>query len=515
MGLTLLDLSEAKANIKASGNTQVGLTNLQPWFMSSLMGVRSASGEFVTYETAKRASAVLACLRILSEDISSLPLNMYERTDTGTELATSHPLFTLVHDMPNEETTSVEMRENMILNLCATGNSYNQVIRTAGDVSEIWPLWAPGVITKRNDDGSMNFQYTPPLGGATQALRGDQVWRTSILSQWGGVTGQSMILLAREAIGLLLAAEKQAGRLYSNGAQIGGFLKGAVGVTYDKPQADALLAAFNDAYRGAGNANKTALLEDGLSYEKIGLTANEAQFIESRKYQVSDVARIFRIPDVLLGIGDGKSATYASAEQFFLAYVKHTILPWTVRIEQTMKRDLLLPSERDRFFFKHNVGGLMRADMAVRYAAYNSAINAGWMNRNEAREAEDLNQQKGLSKYLLPLNTATVNDDGSVDNPNTAAADKTAPVPPDMKQDVKQDAKPDKTASLLAKLQALHTANATRVVHKEFKSNTFEPEFVVKVMGISQAKAEAYCQQRPTLSESDAVKALVALAMEE
>jgi HK97 family phage portal protein len=512
MGLTLLDLSEAKANIKASGDSQVGLTNLQPWFMSSLMGIKSASGEFVTYETALRASCVLACLRILSEDIATLPLNLYERTDTGTELALDNPLHTLVHDMPNEETTSVEMRENMILNLVATGNSYNQVIRTAGSVTEIWPLWAPGVITKRNDDGSMTFHYTPPLGGETVTLPGDQMWRTSILSAWGGITGRSMILLAREAIGLLLAAEKQAGRLYSNGAQIPGFLQGAPGVTYDKAQADALLASFNDAYRGAGNAFKTALLEDGLKYEKIGITAAESQFIESRKYQVTDVARIFRIPDIMLGISDGKSSTYASAEQFFLSYVKHTIMPWTVRIEQTMHRDLLLPSERKKFFFKHNLGALVRADLAVRYAGYSSAITAGWMCRNEARQLEDMNQVKGLDKFTMPLNTATVNEDGSIDNPNQPDPTDTGATPPDTTQDT--NSVPGDNGQN-ARLVAMANAAAERVVRKEAKAKTFDAKFVAEVMSISQQKAEAYCQQRPTLNESDAVKTLVALAMEE
>ena len=208
-------------------------------------------------------------------------------------------------------------------------------------------------------------------------------------------------MLAREAIGLALAAEEQGARLFSNGLQTSVIFKSEEQL--DEASRQQLKSALNDAYAGTQNFWKPLLLENGLDAAKIGLTAQESQYIESRAYQLSDIARIFRIPDVLLGISNSKTSTYASAEQFFMAYTKHTLQPWCQRIEQSIHRDLIAPSETD-LFCKHDLDVLRRADLKTRYDAHAAGITAGFLTRNEARQMENLPTLPGLDEPLSPLN---------------------------------------------------------------------------------------------------------------
>jgi len=214
------------------------------------------------------------------------------------------------------------------------------------------------------------------------------------------IVGTSLILLAREAIGLALAAEEQGARLFSNGVQTDLTLS-ADGEIGNK---DELREAFTKRHAGSGNAWMPLLLENGLKAERIGLTAQESQYIEARAFQLQDIARIFRIPDVLIGVNQGKTATFASAEQFFLSYVKYTLGPWCARIEQAIHRDLLAPSEAADYFVKHDLDSLTRADLATRYAAHGAGIAAGFLTRNEARTMENLPTLPGLDEPLSPLN---------------------------------------------------------------------------------------------------------------
>lgn len=379
--------------------------------LSSLMvGLKSHSGQYVTPQTALRASAVLACIRILCEDLAALPLNLYRRTPQGAQLATDHSLFRLLHDAPNAWQTSMEARESLILDTLCFGQSFVEKIIGPDGISELHPLSAGRMLYVNPLDRfipppvPLFFRYADPRSGS-RVLLSDDLWITRMLSPGGTIEGQSIILLAREAIGLALATEEQGARLFSQGVQSDLVLEaGKDADALDADSKNQLRQAFMQRHAGSHNAFMPLLLEGGLTAKRIGLTAQESQYIEARHYQLADVARIFRIPEVLLGISQGKSATYASAEQFFLAYVKHTLTPWCQRIEQSIHRDLLAPSEAGNFFAKHDLDSLTRADLQTRYSAHAAGIQAGFLTRNEARQMENLPTLPGLDEPLSPLN---------------------------------------------------------------------------------------------------------------
>jgi hypothetical protein len=244
------------------------------------------------------------------------------------------------------------------------------------------------------------WRYADPHIGQRIFLS-DDLWTVRMLAPGGTINGQSLILLAREAIGLALAAEEQGARLFSQGIQSD--LTISTDETLDEDAKKQLREALMARHAGAHNAWMPLLLEGGMKAAKIGLTAQESQYIEARAFQLQDIARIFRIPDVLLGISQGKTATFASAEQFFLSYVKYTLGPWCQRIEQSITRDLLATSETE-LFAKHDLDSLTRADLQTRYAAHAAGITAGFLTRNEARQMENLPTLPGLDEPLSPLN---------------------------------------------------------------------------------------------------------------
>jgi HK97 family phage portal protein len=408
MGLITLNLPVGPVPTGKRSDASLGLGS--PYSLASLTslfgGVRTNSGQFVTPQTAMRASAVLACMRILSEDISSLPLNLYRRTPQGAVLATDHPLFRLLHDCPNSWQTSMELRESMVLDLLCYGNSFSEKEIGPDGISALYPLSAARMVFVNPLDEfipppvPLFFRYADPRAGQ-RVLLSDDLWITRMLAPASTIEGTSLILLAREAIGLALAAEEQGARLFLQGVQTDLALSSEE--TVDTESKDQLRQAFMERHSGSANAWMPLLLEGGIKAERIGLTAQESQYIEARSFQLSDIARIFRIPDVLLGISHGKTATFASAEQFFLSYVKHTLQPWCRRIEQAIQRDLLAPSETD-LFVQHDLDSLTRADLQTRYSAHAAGIAAGFLTRNEARQAENLPTLPGLDEPLSPLN---------------------------------------------------------------------------------------------------------------
>jgi HK97 family phage portal protein len=297
---------------------------------SLLTGVQTHSGQYVTPERAMRSAAVLACIHILCSDLASLPLNLFRRTPQGAVLATDHTLFRLLHDSPNQWQTSMELRESMILDVLCFGQSFTEKVIGPDGISRLYPLSA-GRMTYFDPlsmylppDPPLMWRYADPHIGQRTFLS-DDLWTVRMLAPGGTINGQSLILLAREAIGLALAAEEQGARLFQQGVQSD--LTLSSDDTMDTEQKKQLREAFMARHAGSNNAWMPLLLEGGLKAARIGLTAQESQYIEARAFQLQDIARIFRIPDVLLGISQGKSSTYASAEQFFLSYVN---LAWVL-----------------------------------------------------------------------------------------------------------------------------------------------------------------------------------------
>lgn len=369
-------------------------------------GGASASGVVVNPQTAMQSAAVYSCVKVLAESIAMLPCNVYTRKGADSRsIATKHPLFALLHDAPNDWQTSVEFFEMLVGSLCLRGNAYAYVNRDrAGRVVEILPLHPDMVVCNMGAGFMPAYTVTMPDGSLRQMAPGELLHvRGMTLNGWQGI---SPIAYARESIGLALATEKFGSQLFKNGAKMGGVLEhpGKLGQeAYDR-----LKKTFDEAHSGE-NAHKTAILEEGMKFSKVTMTADDSQFLETRKYQRAEIAAIFRVPPHM--IGDLERATFSNIEQQSLDFVNFSLMPWLVRFEKAFKRDLFTPDERraGSLDVKFNVAGLLRGDAAARSAYYHAGINDGWMTRNEARAAEShlgvvLNPLQGLDVPLAPLN---------------------------------------------------------------------------------------------------------------
>ena len=367
------------------------------WFLK-LASMSTAAGVDVTVESSLQSVAVFACVRILAETVASLPLVLYRRLARGKERATDHSLYSLLHDLPNPEMTSVELRETLMGHLALWGNAYAEIeYDNAGRVRGLWPLRADKVTPKRQG-GRLVYVVEMPIG-PDETLPSDRVMHIRGLG-YDGMVGYSPIGLARQAVGLALATEEFGARFFGNGARPGMVLEHP-GKLSDEAY-DRLKESWEMRHQGLSQAHRIAILEEGMKAEAIGIPPEDAQFLQTRKFQVTEIARLFRVPPHMLA--DLERATFSNIEHQSLEFVIHTIRPWLVRWEQAIHRDLLSENERQTYFAEHLVAGLLRGDVASRYQAYATARQNGWMSANDIRELENMNPVDGGDVYLVPLN---------------------------------------------------------------------------------------------------------------
>ena len=381
---------------------------------SFLMG-STTSGKRVNERTSMQMTAVYSCVRILSEAVASLPLNVYRYTDTGgKEKAIDHSLFHLLHDEPNPEMSSFIFRETLMTHLLLWGNAYAQIIRNGkGEVIALYPLMPDRMSVDRDKNGQLYYKYTknnddaPTMESGSVYLSPSDVLHIPGLG-FDGLVGYSPIAMAKNAIGLAIAAEEYGSKFYANGAAPSGILEHP-GTLKDPAR---VRDSWNATFGGSSNSNKVAVLEEGMKYTPISIAPNEAQFLETRKFQINEIARIFRVPPHM--VGDLEKSSFSNIEQQSLEFVKYTLDPWVIRWEQALYRALLSEEEKKTVFFKFNVEGLLRGDYASRMNGYATARQNGWMSANDIRELENLDRipaELGGDLYLvngnmLPLNSA-------------------------------------------------------------------------------------------------------------
>jgi len=363
----------------------------------------SLAGVYVSEENSMSVSAVFACVRVIAEDVASLPFSLYKRLERGKEKAERHPLYYLIHDSPNADMTAFSFKECMMTNLLLWGNAYAQIIRAKnGKIHSLVPLLSKRMTVNKNTNGERVFNYTNDKG-QTFALPRDQIFHVAGLG-YDGLTGLSPISIAREAIGLAKATEIYGNKFFANGARPSGVLEHA-GVLKDPER---VRKSWEAVYKGAQNSHKVAVLEEGLKYREISLPQKDAQFLETRQFQLNEICRIFRIPPHL--VGDLSKATFSNIEHQSIDYVVHTLRPWLVRWEQAVNMQLLDELERDGYFSKFNVDGLLRGDFETRMKGYAVGRQNGWYSANDIRELEDLNpipDEQGGSLYLVNGNMIT------------------------------------------------------------------------------------------------------------
>lgn len=373
-------------------------------FSLMLGGGPSYAGPVVNEENAMRSSAVYACIRVISETIASLPLVLYRQSGRDKSRATDLPLYPVLHDLANPEMTSMEWGELMFAHCLLRGNGWSEKeLDFRGNTVALWPLNPAMMEGWKRINGELVWLYRTP-DNVLRAIPGYRIHHLKGLGD--GMTGDSVVRhWAKQSIGLSLGAEEYGARFYSNGARPGLILRHP-GKLNDKAMAR-LRESFAMEHQGLSNAHRTKILEEGMDVTTVGIPPNEAQFLETRKFQVEEIARVFRVPLHL--IGSLEHATFSNIEQQALEFVIFTLRPWFVRHEKAIYRDLLSPKERVNVYAKYIAEGLLRGDMASRYAAYTSGITAGHMTRNEARELEDRDPLPGLDEPLLPLNMIEAN----------------------------------------------------------------------------------------------------------
>lgn len=366
----------------------------------------TASGANVTPDSALQVSAVYACVRVLAETLASVPLVVYKRLPNGgKDRDFAHYLYRILHDQPNEWQTSFEFREMMMGHLCLRGNAYAQIISGPKQgVSALVPLHPDRVRPFIAPNKKIAYEYQP-LDGQKQVFLREEIFHLRGLSQ-DGIIGLNPIQLQREAVGLAMVTEEHGARLFSNGTELGGVLKhpGKMG----KDAFERLEKSWKQRYAGIKNTGSTAILEEGMTFEKMGMTSEDAQFLETRKYQVSEIARIFRVPPHM--IGDLEKATFSNIEQQSLEFVQFTMMPWFTRWEQAIQRDLIVNKELN--FTEFMVQGLLRGDLKSRYEAYATGRQWGWLSANDIRGMENLNPIEDGDVYLSPMNMTPANQLG-------------------------------------------------------------------------------------------------------
>lgn len=377
----------------------------------------TTSGKAVTERSAMQMTAVYSCVRILAEAVAGLPLHLYRyKEDGGKEKALDHPLYLLLHDEPNPEMSSFVFRETLMTHLLLWGNAYAQIIRNGkGEVIALYPLMPNRMVVDRDIHGQLYYQYTrsteeaPTMKGVTVNLPPSDVLHIPGLG-FDGLVGYSPIAMAKNAIGMAIACEEYGAKFFANGAAPGGVLEHPG--TIKDPQR--VRESWQSTFGGSGNSNKIAVLEEGMKYTPIGISPEQAQFLETRKFQINEIARIFRVPPHM--VGDLEKSSFSNIEQQSLEFVKYTLEPWLVRWEQSIQRTLFSPEEKKRYFAKFNVEGLLRGDYASRMSGYATARQNGWMSANDIRELENMDRipaEEGGDLYLINGNMLPLGNAGA------------------------------------------------------------------------------------------------------
>jgi HK97 family phage portal protein len=378
------------------------------WFTP--LGMKTVSGARVTPDTAMTVAAMFACVRIIAETVGSLPCNTYRRLLRGKEIARKHELYRLLRYQPNEQQTPVEFFEMLTAHTALRGNGYaEKAYNGRGELEQLIPLHPDCVRVDELESGRLGYLYTDRKRGVEYRYTQDEIFHLRGFTLDGRM-GMSVLQAAAGSIGTAMAADEYAARFFANDASPRGVLTHPSHFA-DKERRTDFRKQWQQAQTGA-NRHKTAILEDGMKYEQLGLSNADSQLIESRRYQIADIARFFRVPLVLLGETEKSTSWGSGIEQFMLAFVTHTMRPWFVRWEQRIQSDLILGDPEtgdDEFFIEFQLNALTRGDMKTRFESYSKGILDGWLTRNEARDGENMNPLDGLDEPLQPMNMQGAN----------------------------------------------------------------------------------------------------------
>lgn len=462
-----------------------------PWgsFWFEPLGMRTSSGMRVTSLSAMRLAAVYSCVRVISESMAILPFRLYRKKPNGSrDLVTDHWLVTLLTRRPNAWQTPFEFIEMLTGHLCLRGNAFCQIVATGkGVITDLLPIHPDRIKVQMLENGSFNY-VVKLADGSSQVFTRGEIWHIRGLSS-DGIVGMNPMEVAAEVIGMGLSAQGYGARFFANDASPGGWIE------YDGKFRDSdAKKSFREGWANAQsgkNRGKTAILEKGMKYHQLTLNNTDAQFLESRKYNRSEIAGLFRLPPHK--IGDLDRSTFSNIEQQSLDFVNDCMLPCSERFESSIETYLL--EDDSDLEIDYDFSKLLRGDMAARTAYYTGNINNGSLTRNEARISEGRNPIAGLDKPLMPLNMVTVDADGDVDQDDTPAA--AAPI----------------NAPMPGRALALASASADRIARKETamllqmvstsaskdqiqSAMSKHSDFVAQALGVDRSIADGYIELR-------------------
>lgn len=361
-------------------------------------GSSTHAGVTVTPAKALTYAPVFACVRVLSESVGVLPLHLIERRNGVRRRAEDHPLYRLLHFAPNGFQTATEFWQWAVACLALRGNAYAFKTVVRDEVRELLPI-APGAVTPKLLDDGGTVVYDVALTSGTKRFKASEIFHLKLFSL-DGVTGLSPVGWMRQTIGVGLAAQEHGARLFANGARPGGLI--STEKPLSKEASKRLIADVEEIVKGAENAGRTLVLGDGMKYQQIGLSSEDAQWLEGRKFSRSEVAGIWRVPPHL--IADLERATFSNIEHQDLGLMKHTLMPYLVGIEQRIWMSLLTEEEKASYYAKFNQDALLRGDAKSRAEALAIEVQNGVRSPNEWRELNDQNPREGGDIYLTPAN---------------------------------------------------------------------------------------------------------------
>jgi HK97 family phage portal protein len=396
----------------------LSLTDPKAWNPSlwNLFGAQSLAGENVTEHTALTYSAVYNAISLISGTIGALPLHLMQRREKSKRIADDRVMYGVMHDSANQYMTAMALRECLMAHILAWGNGYCEIVRNGyGELSALWPI-TPNRVTPIMVDYELKYRIRLP-DGADIILPREKVLHVPGLG-FDGFLGYSVIAMARKSIGLGMAMETFGSRFFGEGTHPGVIVEHPGKLS---PEAHSnLKGSLSDTYSGLGNSHRLMLLEEGMKFQKIVIDPKDSQFLESRLFQIPEVARWFNLPPHKLK--DLTKSSFSNIESEQISFVTDSILPWLVRLEQNFNSQLLSESDRQysgrgRLYYKHSVEGLLRADAASRGSYYREMFNVGAMSVNEIREKEDMDPIPGGDIHLVPMNMTSLENAGKPPEP--------------------------------------------------------------------------------------------------
>jgi len=354
--------------------------------LDAFISPESASGFHINETVALGIPAVFACVRVLSEAIASLPLLTYERFSNGDkERARGFSLYGILHDAPNPLMTSFELRELLVGHLCLRGNAFCYIERDAGEVVALWPLHPDKVVVELQ---GRELVYRHQNDGAEKIYRMEDILHIRGLSP-DGLIGYSPLILLRDAFGHCKAVQEYSSSYFKNDASPGGILTSPNPLS--QTAHDSLKAAWTAGHAGKGKHHRVAIMDNGLQWQSIGVTPEDSQLIESQKFSVVEIARVFRVPLNL--VMDYERSTYSNVTEQNRSFLIHTLQPWLTRMEQAMVKSLLTEAEKEKYFIEHLTQGFLKADTKERYESYKIGIESGFLTVEEVRQLENMNSK--------------------------------------------------------------------------------------------------------------------------